>query len=96
MDQIQGFDLAVECMKWLPDVYRGEFYDLKNKENCSRLLPAIYAELRIADLPGPWHYKVKLTYSVQGHHKQEKLLFFSLLIHLHNQVTPTSCRTETA
>ena len=27
------FDLAVECMKWLPDVYRGESYDFKNKQN---------------------------------------------------------------
>ena len=30
---VEGFDLAVECMKWLPDVYRGEFYDFKNKQN---------------------------------------------------------------
>ena len=24
---------AVECMKWLPDAYKGEFYDFKNKQN---------------------------------------------------------------
>ena len=29
----EGFDLAVECMKWLPDVYRGEVIDFKNKQN---------------------------------------------------------------
>ena len=29
----EGFDLAVEYMKWLSDVYRGEFYDFKNKQN---------------------------------------------------------------
>ena len=28
----EGFDLAVECVKWLPDVYRGEFYDFKTKK----------------------------------------------------------------
>ena len=53
----EGFNLAVECMKSLPDVYRGKFYDFKNKQNEQPTSLAFYAGLRIADLPGPWHYK---------------------------------------
>ena len=29
----EGFDLAFVSMKVVPDVYRGEFYDFKNKQN---------------------------------------------------------------
>ena len=55
----EGFDLALECMKWLPDVYKlGEsFTTSKINKMSSRLPPAIYAGLHIAALPGPWHYK---------------------------------------
>ena len=47
-------------MKWLLDVYRGEFFDFKNKMS-SRLPLALYAGLRLAELPGPWHYKGYFT-----------------------------------
>ena len=52
----EGVDLAVECMKWLPDVYRGEFYDFKNKQNELPISPIFYAGFRIADLRGTWDF----------------------------------------
>ena len=51
----RGFDLAVECMKWLPDVF--SFKTSKINKMSKGLPLAFYAGLRIADLPGPWHYK---------------------------------------
>ena len=41
----------------ISDLTHNQSSNFKNKENEKPTFPAIYAGLRIADLPGPWHYK---------------------------------------
>ena len=49
----QGFDLAVECMKQLLDVCRGEFYDFKNKQNEQPTSPGILCRVAYSRYPRP-------------------------------------------
>ena len=42
----------MECMKWLPDVYRGEFYDFKNKQNELPISTGILCRVAISQALG--------------------------------------------
>ena len=48
-----GKPIAVECMKWLPGVSRGEFYDFKNKQNEYPTSPGILCRVVFSRSPRP-------------------------------------------